>query len=264
MHVSTRAILGALSLFLLPAARVAAAPPETAVLIAKMRAVVWPAQPSFRTLTITVTADQGDKVTWVARQARTRVAGGGRMLTVLQTPADLRGTAWLVQEGPDQTVQWVWEPFIRRVRKLIPVEGHQAFLSSDFTYADLGVVDLHSTTKLLGEETHNGVRAYQVEEVPRSHWYYTRIVDWIAADTFFPLQRDFYDPSNVLWKVETFDQVTEINGVPTVLRRRMADRQTGSTTQIDVSEVRYGVDLADNLFDPTQLPRAIDASPAWK
>jgi Outer membrane lipoprotein-sorting protein len=146
--------------------------------------------------------------------------------------------------------------------KADPVEGHQAFLSSDFTYADLGMVDLHSSFKLLGEEQKNGVRAYKIEEVPRSNWYYSRIVDWVDASSSFPLERDFYDPSNTLWKVETFEQVTAIDGVPTVLKRRMEDRQAGGNTVIDTSEVRYGADVPDSLFDSSRLPQAIDWG--WK
>jgi Outer membrane lipoprotein-sorting protein len=262
MTVTKRVVLPSLVVSLLLALPAWAESPKPEALIEKMRAVVWPAQPSARKLTITVTAQQGDSTRWVAGQARKRSAGGGRMLTVVLSPEGVRGTAWLLQEGSPETVQWVWEPFIRRVRKLIPVEGHQAFLSSDFTYADLGMVDLHSSFKLLGEEQKNGVRAYKIEEVPRSNWYYSRIVDWVDASSSFPLERDFYDPSNTLWKVETFEQVTAVDGVPTVLKRRMEDRQAGGNTVIDTSEVRYGADVPDSLFDSSKLPQAIDWG--WK
>lgn len=256
---------------LLLASRVLAAPPKVETLIESMRAVVWPAKPSYRKLTITITPDkaaqaagQGSAPTqWLAGQAREQAAGGGWMVTVLEAPPDARGIAWLVQEGPKETVQWLWNPTIGRVRKLIPLEGHQAFLGSDFTYSDLGLVDLHSTYKLVGEEQHGGVTAYKIEEVPRSNWYYARIVTWIDAATSFPIERQFFDPTNTLWKVETFEQVTDINGVPTVLRMRMEDRQAGGSTTIDVSGVRYGADVADELFDPAKLPQAIN-SPVWK
>jgi outer membrane lipoprotein-sorting protein len=265
MAVSTRIVLASLALSALLTAPASANPPAVEALVAKMRAVVWPAEPSVRTLTIRVTTKQfgGSTTESIAKHARKKLGDDGRMLAVMQAPAGARGIAWLIQEGPKQSQQWVWDPIFRRVRTLIPLEGFEAFLSSDFTYADLGVVDLHSTYKLLGEEQHDGVRAYKVQEVPRSQWYYTRIVTWIAADSSLPLERQFYDPANQLWKVEHFEQVTEINGIPTVLRRRMEDRQTGGSTEINVSEVRYGADIPDALFDPAKLPQAAD-SPAWK
>jgi Outer membrane lipoprotein-sorting protein len=265
MAVSTRIVLASVALSALLTAPAAAKPPPVQELVAKTRAAVWPAQPSVRQLTVKVTTPQfgGEVTESIARQARKKAADGGRMLTVVQSPAGAQGMAWLIQEGPKQSTQWVWDPVFRRVRTLIPLEGYEVFLSSDFTYADLGLVDLHSTYKLLGEEQHDGVRAYKVQEVPRSQWYYTRIVTWIAIDSSLPLERQFYDPANQLWKVERYDQVTEINGIPTVLHRRMEDRQTGTSTDINVSEVRYGIDIPDALFDPAKLPQAA-ASPAWK
>jgi hypothetical protein len=235
MKASRRTILSGLAGMLLLATPTWAATPTAEELIQKMRA---------------------------AGQARKRVNGGGRMVTVLQSPQDLRGIAWLLQDGPGETVQSLWEPYIRRVRKLIPVEGEQAFLGSEYTYGDLGMVNLHATYTLLGEEKLDGVKAYRIQEVPRSQWYYAQIVNWIAADTFFPLKREFYDPSNTLWKVETFGQVTKINGVPTVLRQSMVDKQTGGSTVIDTTDVRYGIEVPDSLFDPRQLPHAVDWS--WK
>ncbi|HYV57460.1 MAG TPA: outer membrane lipoprotein-sorting protein [Candidatus Nitrosopolaris sp.] len=265
MTVSRRSVLASLALSALLTAPASAEPPPVEALVAKMRAVVWQAQPSVRTLTVRVTTPQfgGESTQSIAKQARKKLADGGRMLTVMQAPAGVQGMAWLIQEGPKQGKQWVWDPVFRRVRTLIPLEGYEVLWSSDFTYADLGLVDLHSTYKLLGEEQHDGVQAYKVQEVPRSQWYYTRIVTWIAANSSFPLERQFYDPANQLWKVERFDQVTEINGIPTVLHRRMEDRQTGSSTDINVSDVNYGADIPDALFDPAKLPQAAD-SPALK
>ena len=85
---------------------------------------------------------------------------------------------------------------------------------------------------------------------------------WIAADSHLPVERDFYDPSNTLWKVETFEQVTDIDGVPTPLRLRMVDKHEGGSTEINVSEVRYDIDIPDSLFDRAHLREAA-ASPIW-
>ena len=145
------------------------------------------------------------------------------------------------------------------------VEGFRAFLESDFTLADLGFVSLRSHYKLLGEEGRGGPRAYKIQEMPgapQAKWYYSRILAWIAADSHLPLERDFYDPSNTLWKVETFEQVTDIDGVLTPLRLRMEDKEQGGSTEIDVSEVRYDIDIPDSLFDPAHLREAA-ASSLW-
>ncbi|NOT55512.1 MAG: outer membrane lipoprotein-sorting protein [Deltaproteobacteria bacterium] len=78
-----------------------------------------------------------------------------------------------------------------------------------------------------------------------------------------PLKREYYDPAGALWKVETFEKITVIDGIPTLLLVRMADVRAGFTSELRVSEVRYNTDLPDSLFDPTQLAGAADAD-VWR
>lgn len=263
MKVATRTVLGGLALALCAATPAAAQPPSADALAQKMRALVWPEKPSLRKLTVRISGTFGEASQWICGQARKKMPEGGRMVTTVLAPADSKGIAWLVQEGAGGSVQWAYEPMIRRVRKLFPLPGYEAFLGSDFTYADLGLVDEQPTYSFLGEEQHDGVAAYKIQAVPKSQWYYARIVTWIAKDSGFPLERQFYDPANQLWKIQRFVQVTAVDGIPTVLEMSMEDKQAGTRTDIDVSEVRYGVDIPDTLFDPMALPKTATAS-VWK
>src|SRR5579871_4753510 len=235
MAVSIRLVVAAL-LLQVPT-RVLAAPTVDAI-VARMHAVLEPDKPSLRRLVLHITGQGGETTEWIAGQARKRIKGGERVATVVLAPESMRGTAFLVEEGKHEDVKWLWNPAIRRVRKIIPLDGQQAFLGSDFTYYDLGIVDRHAQHRLLGEETHDGVRAY-------------------------PIERDFYDAAGQLWKVEGFEQITDIDGVPTVLRMRMQDRLQQGSTVIDVSGVRYGADVPDSLFEPGALPDTA-AAPIWQ
>jgi outer membrane lipoprotein-sorting protein len=107
------------------------------------------------------------------------------------------------------------------------------------------------------------VRAYKIEEVPQDQGYYSRILTWVTADSLLPLQREYYDRAGQLWKTEVFEQVTVIDGVPTPLRIRMHDRQQGTTTELQMSKVRFDVDLPNTLFQPQQL-REVITSPLWQ
>ncbi len=98
--------------------------------------------------------------------------------------------------------------------------------------------------------------------MPQETWYYARVVTWVAEDGGLPVKREFYDPANVLWKVERFEQVSAVDGVPTVHHRVMEDVQGKTRTEIDVSAVRYDVTLADALFQPDGLPNA-SADSLW-
>ncbi len=173
--------------------------------------------------------------------------------------------AYLIAEPKDKpTIMWTYLPALRRVRGLVPVDAYEHFLGTDFTYADLGFVRLHEKYRLLGEKEHAGAHAYRVEEqVPQERAYYSRLITWVAADSLLPLQRDYYDVAGTLWKTELFEQVAVIDGVPTPLRTRMQDVQQKTSTELNVSEVRYNVDIPDALFDPEGLPQ-VAAHPLWQ
>jgi outer membrane lipoprotein-sorting protein len=264
MTIATRIILGSLAGATVLSTPVFAQAPEPQTIVDNMARVLRPEKASTSTLTFTVSGQHGQATKLVAKQARDKkVAGSDQMVTVMVSPAGTEGMTWLVKRTADQTVQWIYDPHIRRVRKIVPVEGFEAFLTSEYTYADLGLVDLHSAYKLLGEEQHDGARAYKIEAVPRNPWYYSRIVTWVAADSFAPLEREYYDAANALWKVEKFGEATTVDGVPTILHRRIEDRQAGGSTDLDVSAVHYDVTLPDELFDPQKLPAAA-SSRVWK
>jgi hypothetical protein len=239
--------------------------PPAAKLAQRMKAALEPARSSVRKMSLVISAQDGEATRWTVGQARKHFKDGNRTITVILEPADQKGTAFLMREpdGRSDLEQWVYIPAVRRVRRILPVESFQAFLGSDFTLADLGFVDLRASYKLLGTEDRGGSRAYKIQEIPldpHAKWYFSRIVTWIAVDSSLPIERDFYDPSSTLWKVERFEQVSDIDGVPTPRRVRMEDREEGGSTDLTIDAIRYDVDILDALFDPSRLPEALKAA----
>lgn len=241
-----------------------ASPPEVMAIVQKMQSVFEPERPSVRKIEISISGESGLHARWVARKASKTVSDRKRTLLVLLDPRDVRGNALLVHERKGQDdVRWVYVPAVRRVRKLLPVTAYEPFLSTDFTYADLGFLDYSGTYRLLGEGDKADEKAYKVEFTPKSAWYYSRVIMWVSKDTHLPLQRDYYDLSGHLWKKETFDQVAVIDGIPTPFRIVMEDVQSQRQSVFALSEVRYDDDIPDDLFNPQTLSSAADAS-LWK
>ena len=232
-------------------------------ILRRMKEALEPARPSVRSITVRLQAGSGEAIQWRAAQARKELADAHGMLTILLAPEAMRGVALLVHDRPSEPELHIYAPVVRRARRLLPVEIHQSFFGTDITYADLGFVDLRPQSRLLGTEERDGQRVYRVEEVPAERWYYARIVSVVSAESWLPLEREFYDAANALWKRERIGRVTRIEGVPTPLSVRMENVQEGSTTELDVTGVRYGVDLPDALFDPTRLDQAL-RSPVWE
>jgi hypothetical protein len=234
------------------------APADATAAVRAMKAALEPGRPSIRTWTIRVGGKHGAGREMIAMQARKRTANGNRVLTVVLSPESARGTAFLVAEEP--AARWVYVPAIDRVRQIVPVRSDEAFLQTDYTYADLGFVDTASDYRLLGSEDVDGVAARRIEKRPKVPLEYSRIVTWIAADTHLPIKLEYYDRADRLWKRER-REYQPVGGIPTVSRMVMEDVQTGDGTEIRVSDVRYDTDIPDALFDPANLPEAANTSP---
>jgi outer membrane lipoprotein-sorting protein len=256
-------VVGAL---IVAATSVAAEAPDANTVLMKMKEAFEPARPSTRTLTFTDKA-VGESKKLVANQARKVKADGKWMATVLLQPPEARGVAFLVTEPKDPTqgtVVWIYMPFLHRVRKVVGIGSYEHFLGSDFTYADLGFVRAHKNYKLLGTKQHAGTNAYELQEnLPAGQSFYSRVVLWIAQSDLLPLQRDYYDPAGVLWKTEIFDSATVIDGVPTILHVQLKDLEGKTSTDLDVSSIKYDVEVPDSIFDPDRLPALAD-DPLWK
>jgi len=256
-----RLLLGTLLIAAIPVA--AHAVPSVSAVLHDMRESFDPPRPSTRTMTITVD-NLGETRKFVARQARKQMPDGKRMATVVLEPAELRGTAYLVFAPKDQTkptLMWMYVPFVRRVRELIAIDTYEHFLGTDFTYADLGFSFMRSQKnyRVTGPEQHAGIGAYRVEEkLPPDQMYYSRIMVWIAQSTMLPIKRDYYDPTGRLWKKETFDSVSTIDGMPTVLHVQMKDLEANTSSDLSITQVKYDVEIPDTLFDPQSLPRLTD------
>ena len=236
---------------------------DAKALLTQMKATLEPAKSSARTVKLTVSGD-GSSSEVILGQARGAVGGGKQVLTVVLAPADLRGTAYLVKEEPqsDNDRLWLYIPAIGRVREVVSPEAYSAFLNSDYTYSDLGFINLRAKLGPVKQETVNGAKANVIETVPPSSWYYSKIVSSIAPDTSLPLDRKFFDPAGRLWKDETFSSVAVIDGVPTVMTTTMNDIQSKNTSKLEVQDVKYNVDIPADLLTPAGLVKAA-SSPIW-
>ena len=229
--------------------------PDVNELVARMKAAVEPPQSSVRKLDLTVSDDEGGRSRWVIAQARKIIDGRSRMLTVVLAPPGARGIASIVIDGtPPETA--LYTPTVRRLRMLVPQDGYDAVLGSDFTYFDLGFVRRHDAYSLAGAEQRNGKDAWKIEQIPANSWFYSKIVAWIDKATMLPIERDYYDSAGALWKVQKFDKIVTIDGHPVATHITMQDTHSGGTSEIQVSKLRFDVDLPDSFFERAGLVEA--------
>lgn len=239
--------------------------PDVTTIMKKMRSS-WDTRPiSFK---VTIVVKDGDRITgeMIAGAAHKSFPNGRKLLVVILEPQSLKGVSYLLNNPDNQPPQqWMYFPYLDRVRKLDGMSNYESFLSTDFTYSDLALIDTQKHTfKYLGEEEIGGIKAYKIESLSKdTNYFYSRIINWISKDTFQILRRDFYSPNNSLWKKELFENLTVVNGVLIPLRVRMLDLQHKTSTELNISEVDANIALPDDIFVPEQLKYSLKC-PVWQ
>ena len=68
-----------------------------------------------------------------------------KVLSLFESPADIRGTAYLNMDWNDPTRDddsWLYLPALQRVKRIASSDTSDSFLGSDFTYADINGFEL--------------------------------------------------------------------------------------------------------------------------
>lgn len=231
--------------------------PDAVTIVTRMRQALAPPVPSVRMMTLTVRPRQGSQSHLRLAQARATIDGSNRMLTVVLMPhSQAPGIALLDEETSSNTaVEQIYLPAEHRVQQFTPLHGWQPFFGSDFTYQDFSFFRSSAHPKLAGTELHDGVKAYRLEEIPPKNPTYSKIVTWVVVSSGLPLERDYYDVSDKLYKVEAYEKIVPIQGIPTITKTVMRNVQQDSSSELDVTSIKYHEQAPQKLFDPAYLPK---------
>ncbi len=206
------------------------------------------------------------KMTLITREGQKRLrdmtmlrkngaAGEQKYFIYFHGPADVAGTTFMVYKYRTRDDdRWLFIPAINLVNRIAARDSRSSFVGSDFTYEDVSGRDLEADThRLLREEEVDGRAAQVVESVPKGAAEYARKLAWIDRSTFLPLKEEYYDVQGALYKVFTADEITEVQGFPTAVKRTMANVKTGHKTEVVFERVRYNVGIGEDLFSERYL-----------
>ncbi|MFN2427249.1 MAG: outer membrane lipoprotein-sorting protein [Candidatus Binatia bacterium] len=236
-------------------------PPSVAELKTSITNARNPMRASSRDLTIEVRSPGGSVVTMHGKQFRKAIDGRRSVLTLLTAPASQAGFAYLVSEtSAKKHTHWMYAPPVHRVRRMVYESDHDNVLNTDLSAGDIGFLSFEPDAQVAAKpaETPDGVDAWKLEEKPDEPTGYSRIVTWIALDTFLPLRREYYDEGGRPWKVDKLNDVEEVQGLPTVMKMTASDLQSEGETVVTFRNVRYDVALDDAYFSPASLPAAVE------
>jgi len=183
---------------------------------------------------------------------------GARTVIVFQQPANIAGTRFLTMENPSGTDdRWIYLPNLGRVRRIAASEGSGSFMGTDFSYDDISStsrgVDLDTHT-LLREENYASTACYVIQSVPRdSSFQYSRMVQWIAKDTYIILKIELFDRRNVHVKTVEMSAIQNIQGRLTPTVTRMTTHAAGTSTTITNEITRYDSPIPEGVFTTSYL-----------
>lgn len=179
-------------------------------------------------------------------------AGGEqKYFMVFLQPADVKDMSFMTYKYPAKDDdRWMFIPAVNMVKRIAAQDKRSSFVGSDFTYEDVSGRDIEDDTHVVErEEKVAGRDCYVVKSTPKSadadlgH----RII-WVDKATFLPLKETQYDRKGAAYKLFSADEVAEIKGISTVIRRTMRNQQTGHRTEVAYANADYDVGIEDSLF----------------
>lgn len=191
---------------------------------------------------------------------RKDVQDGGEQLfyTYFVAPSDIKKTTFLVHKYIDKDD--FRRLYIPASDKVLPIAGSRKqdpFMGSDFSYEDVsGRHFLKDNHKLLKSEMMGGVDCFVTESIPKvKEEKIGKIVAWIAKSNHIPMRVDYYDHQGQVYRSYTSEEIKDIQGYPTIMKRTMVSTLEGTKTEmlVNPSKVKYDLGLKEELFTERSL-----------
>ena len=203
------------------------------------------------TMTMTIVTTSGDERTFLY-ETYSKNHGEKSLMKYIE-PSRVKGQTILMLNNADDI--WTYFPKTKRIRKLATHAKRQKLEGSDFSYEDLGASNTfikeyrsvrHNDEKKEGRDCYN----LELNRKDGSNAGYSRIVMWVDKEYMTPLVVDYYhDNDPTLWEKQLVcTDVQLIDSIYTPMRCTMYNKLDATQTSIEIVDIRYDVDLPDELF----------------
>ena len=169
-------------------------------------------------------------------------------------PRKVRHNAFLIKNNGEDI--WVYFPRTRRVRKLASHAKKQKAQGSDFSYEDFSGSEEWKTDyrvkQILSGEREN----YLLTLTPKIdvETSYDSLKIYINKLNYYP-DRMLYYQDEILLKTLHFQDVQDIQGIPTAMSMRMENHAEDSQTTMSILEMEYNVVFDEGFFTERNLKK---------
>jgi hypothetical protein len=169
-------------------------------------------------------------------------------------PANVAGTAFLMiqhQGSPDE--QYIYLSRMKTTRRIAGTGDREAFMGSDFSYADLERKDLRDATYARQNDESIGADACFVLIATPKDGLYTKVVAWVRQKDYVPLRVQMFGKDGQLEKTSFTKRIKDMDGKPLVVETLTVNAKTQHETTLVLDDIKSRGDLDDALFTPAAL-----------
>ncbi|MFC1666365.1 outer membrane lipoprotein-sorting protein [Candidatus Omnitrophota bacterium] len=171
-------------------------------------------------------------------------------------PSDVQDMVYMVWkhlDGDDD--RWLYLPALDLVRRVAASDKRSSFVGSDFLYEDVSGRSLDMDLHELVESDREGY--YKIKNTPKEEsgidFKYYHV--WIDRSNFMPMKAEYYDEQGRPYRIVEALEVGDIEGHPTVIKSKVTDLSSGSSTVLEFKKIDYDIGLSDDIFTERYLRR---------
>ena len=185
---------------------------------------------------------------------------GDKSLTIFSSPRDVKGTAFLsFTHALEPDDQWLFLPALKRVKRISSNNKSGPFMGSEFAYEDISSQEVEKYSyEYIREEVVLGSEGHVIERVPVDPKSgYTKQVVWVDGANWRIGKIEFYDRKGEKLKTLNFEDYKQYSNKKwRSSRMEMTNHQSGKSTQLIWSNIKFEQDLTERDFDQNALKRA--------
>ena len=180
-------------------------------------------------------------------------AGEGDLsIITFSKPRDVRGTALLTHSTiePDDDLQWIFLPAVKRVKRISSSNRTGKFVSSEFSYEDLGSEEVPDNDHTWIEDRaclHDAKTICAVVESRPNNKKagYSKRISFIELDEYRVHQIDFYNRRGDLEK--TLNDLAQDPKIIASMRLMQADIRAGNRARFNARDYYHNI-VIDRIF----------------
>lgn len=196
----------------------------------------------------------------LSRIERSSTKQGDNSRMTFNTPADIKGTVLLThgKVEPKDDHQWLYLPVAGKVRRISSANRSGKFLSSEFSFEDMGGSELADNTyNWVRDETCPGqtkLKCHVIVAFPknRKSGYKQRIV-WLDTKEYRVFLTEFFNRRGQLEKRLTYSGYKNFKGHWRPAKLEMTNLQTKKRTILKWSKYKFGAVIKGSEMSPQNL-----------